>query len=175
MSKLYVTAIDSHSNSSKPKSFRLRILSAITFAVTMTVSLITMSHPANAAQPITTVNNYDQIFSFSCPQGFYAIEHYVGSETIRRFSDGTQQAQEHVDATFTNSVSGLSLSSNTSFLFNFKSDTVSEVGASFRLNKPGQGLISLSTGRFVYDTQTGAVVFDSGPSDAQPNFCTVLE
>lgn len=177
MFKATVTSIEARSRLKKLEGFvehSLRLVIIITVLVASILGL-DLAHQASAAQPITTIEKFDNTFTFDCPQGFTAIEHYVGSETIRRFSNGAQQAAERVNATFTNSVSGLSLSSETPFLYKFTPTTVTVVGATFRLNKPGQGVISLDAGRAVYDAQTGEVIFDSGPSDAQLNICTVLE
>ena len=129
------------------------------------------SSSAEGTEPVTTVDEFDRTFTFDCPQGFTLIEHYTGTETIRRFGD-RQQTQIRLVSEFTNSVTGSTFRSTTAWMYTFyPENTVSVVGVTFRLTIPGQGVIALEAGRVVYDWQTGKVVFDAGPSQPLTNFC----
>lgn len=152
---------------------RRQRLRAVALGSLLAIGLLA-AHPAGAEPPITTVTTFDRTFTFACPQGFTLIEHYQGTETIRRFRDGSQQTHIRLLSEFTNDVTGERLRSVTPSLFTFSLDTISVVGVTFRVNEPGEGIVSLAAGRLVYDRETGTTVFDSGPSDSRPNLCRVL-
>jgi hypothetical protein len=62
--------------------------------------------------------------------------------------------------------------------FDANGNTGAFMGAGFRVNLPGQGVIFLMAGRLVVDFDTGEILFEAGPQDAlEGNFdalCTAL-
>jgi hypothetical protein len=160
-------------NRQHEKAPKISRVGAVAFmAALVTANVLTPA--ALAEQPIATTTSFDRTFTTDCPQNFTLIEHYSGTQTIRRFSDGGQQTQVKLNSEFTNSVSGETLQSFEPFMITFGPGTIYEVGVVFRVNKPGEGIIALDAGREVYDSTTGLAVFDKGPSDSSPNLCVVL-
>jgi hypothetical protein len=151
-----------------------RLLSVANITVALLGATLVATSMAQADAPVTTTTTFDRTFTFPCPQGFDLISRYTGSETIRRF-DGTQQTEERLVSSFTNSISGETLTSVTPWVITFRPDTVSFVGVTFRLNEPGVGLVAIDAGRVVYDRQTGEVILEDGPADTRPNLCTALQ
>ncbi len=155
------------SESKSKKSLVSKALIASVIAVVLALGLVL---PAKAATS-STKTTFDRNFSFACSD-FIDVEHYVGTETTKYFSDGSQKTTEHVESTFTNSVTGKQLSSTTNFVLTFDGKGgLTVTGATFRLNTKGN--VSLDTGRRVYNAN-GEIVFDAGQNDAQPNLCQVL-
>ena len=62
--------------------------------------------------------------------------------------------------------------------FDIGGNTLTYVGASFRVNLPGQGVIFLQAGRVMVDLATGELLFEAGPQDANAEnldeLCTAL-
>ena len=131
--------------------------------------------PAGAQAPVTTVEPFERTFTFDCPQGFQLVEHYEGTETIRRFEDGRQHTHVQIRSQYTNATTGESLQATTSYLIAFEpGDDVSFVGTTFRVTAPGHGALAIDAGRLVFDWHSGDVTFEQGPSDGRPNLCAVL-
>lgn len=143
-------------------------------ALAMVAGLTANAPHASAGKPETTHSAIDILFTSQCPQGFNLEEQYTGTQTVRRFENGRQQTQLHINSEFTNSVSGESFESTNAFMYTFTPEGLSLVGLTVRLNKPGEGVVSIESGRTIFSNQTGETMFDSGPNKDPLNLCEFM-
>lgn len=132
--------------------------------------------PSLAAPPTFTVIPVDNTFEFpyvSDACGFPVVFHEEGRVKIAEHVDRSGSLTQVIITSiqwkiaFTNPATGASIESASPLpvKITFEPDgteLVARLGLNFALTVPGQGLISLETGKIVLD-QAGAIRFEAGP------------
>ncbi len=129
--------------------------------------------PAVASPPNTFVDTFSYSIDFPCPQGFTLNELHQGTETIRQHN-GRQMTFVHLVSQISNSVTGETIKSTTPSKYTFSGETTSIVGITMHIKGQGAGQNYIDTGRTIYNSPTGDILFDKGPSDDRPNLCVLL-
>ena len=125
---------------------------------------------AVADKPVVEIFPFEITNVVDCVD-FDAIDHFVGVDKVTTFFDNEGnpvglQIHEKVRGTLTNSVTGTSLSDRADFTIfvDFEEGTTTFVGTSFRITRPGEGIVVPIIGRAIFDGEFGEdnLIFSAG-------------
>jgi len=142
--------------------FRLLSVTAVTWLALALVA------PAVAAEPDIDFFHDEGSFVVADCGSFLALADYVADYTVTTLFDAAGhpvrvQAQYLVNATLTNSVTGVSLSDHSHWMlfWDLEQGTTSDVGLVYQITIPGEGIVVLDAGRIVWDANDN-VIFEAG-------------
>lgn len=137
-----------------------------------------------AAKPDIFTIPVDDTFVLGECDGFSVIEHVEGTVKVSTHFDQDGNFQMEIVRfslrhTYTNSVTGESLSSPDVGIDKVDPEAVNVIGIVARIVVPGEGRVFAHLGKIMFDFETGEVLFVSGPHDdlgeLLPVLCAALD